>query len=526
MDILIKNGAIIDGTGSAPHSGNIAIKNGKIAAIGPVIGDTAEITIDAGGLIVCPGFIDITNHSDTHWTLFNYPSQASMLMQGITTIAGGSCGASLAPLRSGEISAQSVQKWVDTSEINVNWLSMEEFLTELERHKLGINFCSLAGHGTLRRNIMGDAVRPANTDEIQRMAFLLDTALAQGAFGLSLGLTFSHGRPATDEELIELANIVRARNRLLTVHLRDEGKDLLPAITEVLRIARQSGVRTHITHFKSLGRESWEHLSRGLQFIRSGRDEGLDITMSTFPYTQTGSLLYALLPPATRDGGKDAILQRITDPKQRRIEVENLRSYTLHYEKITIANAKETPHMAGSTIAGLAKNWEMPPEEAMLEILAVNDLSVTIFSETINEKHIAAIYLEPYAFFATDGIGYEVPKAEQENQNLIHPRSFGASAQFLGNFVREQALFSWEHAVEKMTRAPAEVLNLSDRGVIKKGNRADITLINQAAIADTATYSDPFHYPAGIPWVIINGTIAVENGKLATARAGSIVRAS
>lgn len=525
-DILITNGSVVDGTGKKPHPANVAIKNGAISDIGSNVSGSAKTVIDADHLFVCPGFIDVTNHSDTHWTLFNYPSQASMLRQGITTIIGGSCGASLAPVLHGAVSAESVQKWVDTSEINVNWLSMQEYLLELERHQLGVNFGTLVGHGTLRRNILENSVRPANADEIQRMAYLLDRALMEHAFGLSLGLTFSHGRPATDEELIELAKVVTANDRLLTVHLRDEGRDLLPAITEVLRISRASRARTHIVHMKALGREAWKYFSRALQLIRGGREEGLDITISTFPYTRTGSLLYALLPPTTRDGGKDVILKRITDAKQRRIAIENLKSFTLHYDRITIASAKKTPQMAGKSLQELSELSGVSPEETFLELLAVNELAVTIFNETINEKNIAAVYLEPYAYFASDGIGYEVSEKSEEQQNLVHPRSFGATAQFLAEFVRNQSAVTWEHAISKMTKAPAELLRLKNRGVLQNGTVADITLIDPEKIKDNATYTNPFQYPDGIPWVIVNGNVAVENGVLTTARAGKILRAS
>lgn len=524
-DIIIKNGTIIDGTQQAPYVSTIAVKNKTIAQINSQIAADAKTVIDATGLYVCPGFIDITNHSDTHWTLFDHPSQESMLRQGITTIIGGSCGSSLAPLLHGSISAESIQKWVDTSQINVNWLRMGEFLDEVGRHKLGVHFGSLIGHGTLRRDSMQDVAPPANATEIEQMAFLLDEALKEGAFGLSLGLMFSHGHSATDEELLELGNVVAAHDRILTIHLRDEGKDLLPAVTETLRIARESGARTHIVHFKAIGRESWEHLSRALQLIRKGREEGMDLTVSTFPYKRTGSLLYTLLPSASRNGGKDMILKRITDRTQRRLVVENLRSMTLHFEKLIIASAKNTPHMAGKSVQELAENWEIAPEEALLEVLRVNDLTVTIFSETIHEKNIAAIYLEPYACFATDGIGLEKPDSSQSNHNLVHPRSFGATAKFLEEFVRNQSLFSWEHAISKMTKIPADLMRLSDRGVLKKGARADITLINPESIHDEATYTDPFRYPTGIPWVLVDGSIAVENGSLTSKRAGTILRA-
>ncbi|TSC73388.1 MAG: N-acyl-D-amino-acid deacylase [Parcubacteria group bacterium Gr01-1014_70] len=527
MDILIQNGTIIDGTGKASYIGNVAVTDGKITDIGPRVHGNATTIIDATHLIVCPGFIDITNHSDTHWTLFDYPSQESMLKQGITSIIGGSCGTSLAPLIHGSVSAKSVQKWVDISQINVNWLRLQEFFEELKRHHIGVHFGTLVGHGTLRRNILGDAARPANADETQRMAFLLDQALEEHAFGLSLGLTFSHGRPAGDEELIELAKVIASRDRLLTVHLRDEGKDLLPAIAEVLRIARASGARIHIVHFKSLGRESWEQFSRVLQLIRSGREEGLDLTVNTFPYQRTGSLLYALLPASSRDGGKEIILQAIKNPQNRRLVIENVRQMTLHYDKIVIASAKKSKQIAGKTILQLAQHWDMPPEEALLEILSMNDLAVTVFSDTINAKHMEAIYREPYAYFATDGTGYEKPdSADSFSHNLIHPRSFGASAKFLGEIVRDKSLISWENAISKMTLAPALLLRLqNNRGILKKDAPADITVFDPRTIHDVATYEEPFQFPVGIPWVIVEGNVAVRNGELTGTRAGTMLYA-
>ncbi|OGZ43849.1 MAG: hypothetical protein A3J55_00220 [Candidatus Ryanbacteria bacterium RIFCSPHIGHO2_02_FULL_45_17b] len=526
-DILIQNGTIVDGSGKTPRAGSVAVKDGKIADIGARVKGDATTVIDATGHMVSPGFIDITNHSDTHWTLFDYPSQASMLRQGITSVIGGSCGTSLAPLVHGSVNAKSIQKWVDVSQINVNWLRMKEFFEELQRHNVGVNFGTLVGHGTLRRSIMEDAVRPANMDEIQRMGYLLDQALEEHAFGLSLGLTFSHGRPATDEELIELAKIVAARDRLLTVHLRDEGKDILPAITETLRIARASGARTHIVHFKLLGRDTWNQSSRALHLLRSGREEGLDITINTFPYQCTGSLLYTLLPPTNRDGGKNVILHQIKNPQSRRLLIANLRNLTLHYDAIFIASAKHTPQITGKSLKELAEDWNITPEDAFLDVLMVNDLAVTIYSKTINEKNMEAIYREPYAYFATDGIGYEIPNTNDiMAHNVTHPRSFGATAQFLGHLVRDTSLLAWEDAISKMTLAPAMLLRLQgDRGLLKKGAPADITIFDPAHIQDLATYQNPFQYPVGIPWVIVGGVVAVQNGELTEKRVGAILLA-
>ena len=527
FDVLIQNGTLIDGTGKKACAGAIGVKDGTIDEIGPRVKGNATTVIDATGLIVCPGFIDMTNHSDTHWTLFDYPSQASMLRQGITSIIGGSCGTSLAPLIHGSVSAESIQKWVDVSQINVNWLRMKEFFEELQHHNVGVHFGTLVGHSTLRRNIMHDAVRLANISEIERMGYLLDQALEEHAFGLSLGLMFSHGRSAADEEITELAKVVASRDRLLTIHLRDEGKNILPAVTEVLRIARTSGVRVHIVHFKALGRESWSQLARALQLIRAGREEGLDITVSTFPYKRTGSLLYTLLPATNRDGGKDMILEAIKNPSHRRLLAGNLNGATLHYEKIIVASAKHTPQFAGKSIAELAEHWALRPEEAFLEILAVNELAVTIFSETINEKNMETIYRQPYAYFASDGIGYEAPGNTAESTgNLVHPRSFGASARFLADMVRTKSLLSWEDAISKMTLAPALLLRLRDnRGTLQKDAPADITLFDPAKIKDNATYEHPFQYPTGIPWVLVGGKVAVANNELTQVRSGTILQA-
>lgn len=525
LDIVIQQGTIVDGGKRKPFVGDIGIADGEIKDISAPGSLSAATTIDAKGLMVSPGFIDITNHSDTHWTLFNYPMQESMVRQGITTIIGGSCGSSLAPLTKGIEGMQTVQKWIDTSDINTNWLSMAEFLEEINRQKLGVNFGTLVGHGTLRRSIMGDTAKPASADELERMNYLLERSLFEGAFGLSFGLAFSHGRPASEEELLAFLGTLAAKNCLVTIHLRDEGKDFLPSITEVIRLARASGARMHIVHFKALGREAWDTLPRALQLLRAAGEEGMPLTISTFPYTKTGSLLYSLLPPWARDGGKNLILSRLNDHKQKMLLMEDLRSLTFHYDRITIASAKKTRQLAGKTIQEISKNWEKTPEEVLLEILVVNELGVTIFGEAIQDKHIEKIYLEPYAYFSSDGIGVDAGgKQKDDILNLIHPRSFGASARFLGEYVRNRSLIPWERAIHMMTKGVADIVGITDRGILSKSAKADVVVFDPKTIEDEATFEHPYRYPNGILWVLVNGQIVVENGALSAVRNGIILK--
>src|SRR3989338_6457792 len=521
FDVLIKNGIIIDGKQTKMFRGDVGIKGDRIDAIGDLSSKSATKVIDAEGQYVCPGFVDITNHSDTHWTIFTTPTQESFLRQGITTILGGSCGSSLAPLvHASDIGA--IQKWTDISKVNINWLTVKEFLDELEKHPLGVNFGTLVGHGTLRRNIIGDRNMPADKEELEQMRFLLGEALHQGAYGLSFGLTFSHGRPAGDDELMALAGLVAQAKALCTIHLRDEGKSLLPAITEVLRIVRETGVSLEISHFKALGREAWGDLPKALHLIREGREEGLPIHADLFPYVRTGSLLYAMLPSWARDGGRAAILKRMDSPQERRQIIDELERATLHFERITIASAHREKAIIGKSLATIAENLGVSPGEGMLYILKTNELGVTIFGETIQDADIASILQEPYTFVSTDGFGLRAESAI--SGDLTHPRSFGTTARLLGEFVRDRSVVDWETAVHKMTLGPAAKMNLLDRGVIAPKAFADIVVLNPETIQDIATFTQPYQYPTGITWVLVNGTVAVEQGTYTGAKNGKILR--
>lgn len=521
-DLIIKNGMVIDGTGKQAYRADIAVIKGKIGKIGDLSADTASRTIDATNMYVCPGFIDITNHADTHWTLFSSPGQESMVRQGITTIFGGSCGSSLAPLVRSDV-IKSIQKWADISKININWLGMDEFLKELEHHKLGVNFGTFVGHGTLRRDVLVDDISTAAAVDMEQMDFLLKRAMKEGAFGLSFGLTFGHGHAASPEELLLLAKSVKDAGRLITIHLRDEGKNLLPSINEVLHIMRETGVRIQVSHLKALGRESWEEVPKALDIFRRAREEGMDISATVFPYTKTGSLLYTLLPAWAREGGKEAIFARLRHEEERRSIIQNLEEATLHYDNITIASAKNDKRIVGKSLRRVAGDWGLKIEEALLQILLLNDLSATIFGATIRQDNVDALYKEPNVYFSTDGVGMGMETAQ--SGDLEHPRSFGATARFLGEYVRDRNVLSWEDAIYKMTKGPAETIGLKGRGILALEAHADIVVFDPERIVDNATFDDPFQYPSGIEYVVVNGAVALEKSKPTGDFSGAILRA-
>ncbi|HEY4527472.1 MAG TPA: amidohydrolase family protein, partial [Candidatus Paceibacterota bacterium] len=332
--ILIKGGEVL--RGRKFERLDVGIKDDKIQDVGDLSGAKAELLIDASGKYVAPGFIDLTSHSDTHWTLFAFPGQESLLAQGITTILGGNCGASLAPLVKAE-DIGGISKWADVREININWQSTAEFLRELEKHSLGVNFAALVGHGTLRRGVLGHESRKASREEISKLTFLLEKSLEEGAFGLSTSLAAAHARNTTAEELLSLFREVGRAGGLTKHHLRDEGKNILPAIVELISLGRQSQAKIHFSHFKLLGRQAWELFPETLALIESAREEELHLTLDVFPYARTGSLLYLLLPPWVLEGGLDKILQSLREPSRRQAILEYLKSLTLHYDQMTIA---------------------------------------------------------------------------------------------------------------------------------------------------------------------------------------------
>ncbi len=521
FDIIIKNGVIVDGSGAKKYSADLGIKGDKIEKIENLKETGAKKIIDAKGLYVAPGFIDIHNHSDSYWTLFKIPRLESLITQGITTIIGGNCGSSLAPL-AGQKAILSIQKWADVRELNFNWLSVEEFFRELENKKLGLNFGTLAGHSTLRRGILGDKVRPLKKEEFKKIQLMLEKALSQGAFGLSTGLVYSHAKLASTEEIISLAKIVKKYNGFYASHIRGEAGEFIPAINETLQIARQSGVSTEISHLKVMGKKNWPNMKAALKMIEQAADEDVEINFDIYPYTVTGSVLYVLLPDWIAEGGKKAMLSRLKDPSIRTKVIEEMAESDYEYDKIIISICPRSPNLVGRRITEIARNEKTCVEEAIIDLLIASEGQAICFIDTLSEENLKAGFKNPLSIIGSGGSGYNLEHIK--TNEMVHPQCFGAFPKILRKYVRQKKILTWEKAIYKMTGKPAEKIGLKKRGKLVKGNFADITIFNPKKITDKADFKNPYQYSEGIEYVLINGRTVIEESRLTNEMAGRVLR--
>lgn len=526
-DFVIKNGEIFDEKNKDFKTGDIGILGDKIKKIGLVEEKDAKNILNAEGKMVCPGFIDLTSHSDTFWTIFSNPFQQSLISQGITTILGGNCGASLAPISQGK-DIQNIQKWTDISKININWQSTDEFLSEIKSHPTGVNFATLTGHGNLRRIVIGDNTREASKLEIEQMKLLLQKSLEEGSFGLSFNLGAVHERKSGFNEITELSKEVGIARGLVKHHLEDEGKNILPAVVRLINYARASGAKTEISHFKAIGRTAWEKFGEAISLIESAvYEDNLPLFLDFFPYDRTGSNLYLLLPDWVKKNGKEDILHLIKNKRERETVVNYLKTLTLHYDKIIVASSLRDKNAVGKTISEISKNTEIAPEEVILNLLELNELNVMIFNEALKYDNINELFKKEYAVFATDGTGYDLIDGGGKVSlpyNYAHPRSFGAFPKILGEFVREKRMLTFGEAVYKMAVMPAEILGLSKRGILKEDFYADIVIINPEKIKDKSNYERPFQFSEGVLDVFVSGEPALTNGEFNFKRNGMALK--
>ena len=518
-DLIIKNGQVIDGTGKPAFNTDVAIRKGTIAEIGDLAKAQGEKVIDALGQFVVPGFIDITNHSDVTAAMFHSPMLESMVRQGVTTIIGGNCGVSLAPLVTPDV-IHSIRKWTDTLSISVNWLSMAEYLAEVSKLKLAINFGTLVGHGTLRRGVAKEEERPLTLEEIASLKMLLKSALREGAFGLSTNLSASHEAAATPDELSEIVKTMQAEGGVYKTHLRNEGASLISSVNEALQVAHGAKVPVAISHLKAVGRKSWPLMKRAIAMINRTARSGERIIYDISPYASTGSQLAVLLPPWVREGGYKAMLLRLRDKNLRQNIIGDLANLTLHFERIRIAEADDgiSP---GKTISDLALRSGLAPEETLIELLLANNGRVSIIGKTLHRKNIALAVRGALSVIASNGSGLS---GAPDQFGLPHPRSFGAFPRFLSRYVLQEKILSWEEAIMKITSLPAEFMGIKKRGKILPKYAADIVVFSPETIRDRATYENPYLFPTGILHVIVNGVAAVSEGALTGARSGIVLK--
>ncbi len=497
--LLIKNAKLIDGISDTPQAMDIAVQGNEIANIAPSIPTAAETVIDAAGKILAPGFIDLQNHSDSYWQIFDNPSLEGMVSQGYTTLIVGNCGASLAPLLNRD-SLLAMQKWHTLEAVNVNWQTFGEFLNALGRQKLACNVGSMVGYSTLRRGLVGDQIRSLESEELESLKKILSDSLKAGAFGLSSGLSYSHEIIISELELFQLAKIIKDHNALFSVHLRSEGRDVVEAADEVLDIAANTGVNLKISHLKVRGEENWPRFPELLEKIETAYHRGINIHFDAYPYDTVWQVLYSYLPKWAIEGGRSAMLRHFADPVQKNKILTYLNNSGVKFPSVMVASTTNKLNFAGKTIGQIAKNLETSSEQAVIHIVQNGGSEVMVFEKNLNSDQVTQLVMHPLSFIGTDGAGFSL----NEKSRLVHPRCFGSATKFLRQMISGGGL-SLGQAIKKLTSGPAKKIGLEKRGEIKVGNFADLVIFDKSTVGDKATYENPYQFSSGIEYVFVNG---------------------
>lgn len=496
-DVLIRGGRILDGTGNSWFYGDVAVQAGHIAAVGR-IGGTAKCTIDASERMVAPGFIDIHNHGRRG--IFQVPIAENWLRQGVTTILEGNDGSSPVPLG--------------------------EFLAKVAAQPASINFGSFVGQGTIRSAVMGLVNRPATAEELRRMEELTATAMREGAFGISTGLFYVPGNFTPTDEVVALAKVVARYGGMHISHMRNEAEDSLQSVREVIRIGEEGGLPTQVTHHKIIGARNWGQSEQTLRLVADARARGVDVTVDQYPYTASSTGTAALFPQWSLEGGQKATLERLGAPDSRaKIKAAIVKNILENRgggdpKNVVLASCSFDAALAGKSLADLAKGRGLAPTPENAADIAM-DLQqrggCSAIYHAISEPDIERIMRSPYTMIASDG---EIPVF---GEAAPHPRSYGTFARVLGRYVRERNTLSWEEAVRKMSSYPAERLKIADRGFLRAGMRADVVVFNPATVADRSEFSHPHQYAEGFDYVLVNGKLVLDGGKVTKERPGQVL---
>ncbi len=523
FDLLIKNGEIIDGTGKQSYKADIGIKDGRIAAIAPALPENYPI-VDAQGLIVCPGFIDIHSHSD--FTLFVNRRGESKIRQGITTEVVGNCGFTPAPV-SNEHFDELIQYLANTIILSKEekqmwkWSSQAEFLAEIEGDGFSFNIAPLVGHGTIKVAAMGFDKEEPTKEQMVRMLKLLESEMDKGLFGLSTGLQYEPCLYASLSEQIELARLVAKYGGIYAVHLESEGKELLRCITDSLEVAKKSGVSLEISHLKAAFRSNWGKVEDALKLIDEAKKSDVEVDFDVYPYIAYGSGLIDLIPPWVREKGSTKMIEMLKKGSIKQQVIAEMEvdgedwenpGYGCGWDNIRIAMLKtdDNRKYEGMTVQEIADDMQLSPAEAVVKLMIEEEAAIKAVYFAMCENDLETIMKHPDAIFATDGRA--VAPYGPLSKGSVHPRYYGTYPRILGKYVRERNVVSLEEAIKKITYLPARKVGLNNRGLIQKDYCADISIFNSQQVSDRATFDDPHRYSQGIEYVLVNGQIVIEKG--------------
>lgn len=517
-DYLIRNAVIYDGISAEAKTGDVALKDGRIAALGDLAGSAAVQVVDAQGLVLAPGFIDAHTHSDFNPEV--YPDLPNKIMQGVTTEVTGNCGMSAAPVL-GTHGARLPGIWArEGVQIPaVNWKTFQEYRGTLEKEGMQTNFVGLVGHGNLRSAVMGFEPRPATPEEIKQMKNLLADAMAQGARGISYGLIYLPGVFAQEDELVELCREAGKHDGVCAFHIRSEGSGLIDGIREAIRVGRMANAPVQISHLKAAGRKNWDKIDQALKLIEGARHEGVQITADVYPYTATSAELGVILP--------DAIYQRedrtaiLRDKTQRAKLTEDLKAHFTNrgtnWNAIMLASIAHSKYekFQGRTVQQAADSLKQDPVVFLIDLLADTNFEVSSFNFAQSEDVVSQVIGKPFTAIGSDSVA--------DGSAVPHPRAFGSFPKLLHEYVAEKKMLTLGQAIQKVTSHPADAFHLADRGRIQEGFAADLVLFDPKQIKDEATYDNPRALASGVKWVFVNGRPAVQDGKYTGQKAGKFL---
>jgi N-acyl-D-amino-acid deacylase len=499
-DILIRNGKIIDGSGNNWYYGTIAVKDGKILKIGRDVNLTAKKTIDAKGLIVAPGFIDVHTHLEDDEA--KDPNATNFILDGVTTCITGNCGSS-------------------NTDIG-------EYFRYIDSLKLSINIATLIGHNDVRKAVMGRANRDATAEEMKKMEDIVEKAMKEGAVGLSTGLIYIPGTYTKTPEIVILAKIAAKYNGVYATHMRDEGDSVTYAIEEALTIGRDAKIPVEISHFKLSGQHNWGRSKETVPMIEAARKEGIEVTIDQYPYTASSTSISTLIPDEILADGQDSIRARLQRPDTKKYVINSMlarlkKRKLKHFSYAVVAYYSPDTLYNGKSIEqiNLMKGRKHKAKEEALTVIDImmNGGASAVF-HGMSEEDIKRIMQYPFNMFASDA------SIKILGAGMPHPRGYGTNARVLSKYVRDEKIISLEEAIRRMTSLPAQKFQLKDRGLLKEGMTADIVIFDEKEVKDVSTFERPHAYSRGFHFVIVNGVLTVENEKHLGVRAGKALKNS
>jgi dihydroorotase/N-acyl-D-amino-acid deacylase len=529
FDLVITSGHIIDGTGSPWYSGDIGIRDGKVAAIGNLADAPRRRTIDAGGKVVAPGFIDMLGQSEL--TILVDPRLPSKIYQGITTEITGE-GGSAAPLNDAIIRAD--HAGYDHYHITPDWRTFREYFARLEKQGMGINLAGYVGATQIRRMVLGDDDKQPTPGQLDQMQALVGQAMRDGAVGVSTALQYAPAPYAKTEELIALAGEASKFGGIYATHMRDEGDRVLSAIDEALRIGREAHIPVEIWHIKVAGKQNWGRMPEVVAKINAARADGVDVSANTYAYPAWFNTMSAFIPPWAHDGGDAKLIERLKDPAMRQRIRKDLMTPSTEWQNewqeipgpesvliCVVQNPKLLP-LQGKTLAEVAKIWNKDPMDSLFDLLIEDNAFTEVAVFGMSEPDVVLALQQPWVSIDNDSEGTS-PEGIL-GQEHPHPRAYGTFPRILRKYVREEKKLTLEDAIRKFSALPAQRMRLTDRGVLKAGMWADVVVFDPATVRDLATFDNPNQLSQGMEYVLVNGVLVIDQGKMTGAKPGKVLR--